>query len=377
LIQATLRGEIPPQTLRAMAAAFNRILVISLAGIGDTLMATPLIHELRAQFPEADIDALVLWPGSSQVLAGNPHLNEVHRHDFLKAGRFASLRFIQSLRRRRYEVSLNVHPQGHRGYRWIAALIGARTRLSHEYENQNWLDRRLVTHSMPQDYGVHASVNNLRLLPLVGRDSVLPRHEYELFLGDPELQWATRFLLGNDLVGRRFLGIHVGSGGTKNLALRRWPLDRFIALTAALRQSHPALPLVFFGGPDERVAHAELFQRLDVARVLFPESPTLRHAAALLGHAHAFLSVDTVFMHLAAAMKVPRQFVIETPTVNPCILPLRDDWQLIPNPAVGGRNLDFYRYDGRPIAGTPEEIRRLMEGVTVEAVKKALEPALA
>jgi ADP-heptose:LPS heptosyltransferase len=49
------------------------ILVISLAGIGDTLFATPLIHELRANFPAANIDALVLWTGSKHLLEGNPH----------------------------------------------------------------------------------------------------------------------------------------------------------------------------------------------------------------------------------------------------------------------------------------------------------------
>jgi hypothetical protein len=81
-------------------------------------------------------------------------------------------------------------------------------------------------------------------------------------------------------------------------------------------------------------------------------------------------------MHLAAAMSVPHQFVIETPTVNPCILPLREDWTLIPNPAVAGRNLEFYRYDGRPISGSPEEIRGLMESVNVESVLSALAPIL-
>ena len=37
-----------------------KILVISMAGIGDTLLATPLIRELRANFPAAVIEALVL-----------------------------------------------------------------------------------------------------------------------------------------------------------------------------------------------------------------------------------------------------------------------------------------------------------------------------
>ena len=104
------------------------------------------------------------------------------------------------------------------------------------------------------------------------------------------------------------------------------------------------------------------------------ECPGLREAMALVGHAQGFLSVDTVFMHIAAAMGVPRQWVIETPTLNRPVHPRRDDWTLIPNPSIAGRHLDFYRYDGRPIAGTADELVGMMSSVSVESVLSFLEP---
>lgn len=354
----------------------DRILVLALAGIGDTLMATPLLHELRLNFPDAVLEVLVMWPGAAALLEGNPHLDAVHQHHFLRASRLASLRFVLGLRRHRYDVSINVHPQGRRDYRVIARLIGARRRLSHQYENEGWLDPHLVTDSIPQDYTVHAAENNARFLPLLGAERRLPRPAYELYLGSEETTWASRYCERNGLEGVRWLGIHAGSGGTKNLALRRWPVDRYVELVTRVRKEFPDLPVVFFGGPEDRVLQSELFSQIRMARILFPETPTIRHAAALVGQAYAFLSVDTAFMHLAAAMQVPHQFVIETPTVNPCILPLRDDWTLIPNPGVAGRALDFYRYDGRPIQGTSTEIQRLMESVTTDSVLAAVRPAL-
>lgn len=354
-----------------------RILVLALSGIGDTLIATPFIHELRANFPEAKIEALVLWPGAKSLLEDNPNLDAVHQHNFIKASKFASLRFVGGLRRRGYDLSVNTHTQGRRGYRVIARLIGAKVRLSHEYENQSGLDRWLVTHSLPQDYTVHSAVNNNRLLSLIGRAPVLPNPTYELFLREEEETWAANFLGKHGLTGKKFLGLHVGSGGTKNLALRRWPLANYLELVERLHAQQPDLPVLFFGGPDERAAHSEAWERLRGGPIFFPESPSVRHAAALLSHAPAFLSVDTLFMHLAAAVKVPNQFVIETPTVNPPILPLRDaGWSLIANSAVAGRNLDYYRYDGRPIAGSAAELKRIMESVTVDTVLKELKPVL-
>lgn len=55
---------------------------------------------------------------------------------------------------------------------------------------------------------------------------------------------------------------------------------------------------------------------------------------------------------------------------------LRDGWALIANPAVAGRNLNFHLYVGRPIAGSAEELKRLMESVTVDAVLDALRLAI-
>ena len=351
--------------------SLRRILVIALSGIGDTLIATPLIHELRVQFPEAEIDALVFWPGSRQILEGNPHLNAVHQHDFLRSSKRATLGFLASLRRRKYDLSLNVHTLGRREYRYVARAISARRRLSHSYENQGWFDRWLVTDQIPQDYSVHSVVNNNRLLGLLGIKPQLPSHSYELYLSSDEEAFAEQFIQTESLEGQRLLGVHVGSGGTKNLALRRWPLNHYQRLFREAQLRIPGLHILLFGGPEEQAAHEQLARAVPNSLHL-PRTPTLRKAAALVKRCDAFLSVDTVFMHLAAAVRVPRQLVIETPTVNPPILPLRNDWTLIPNPAVGGRNLDFYRYDGRPIAGSREQIETIMRSVTVEMVLETL-----
>ncbi len=349
----------------------NRILVLSLSGIGDTLMATPLFHELQTQYPKSRVEALVLWKGARQVLVGNPHLNEVFQHDFLKSFPLSSLLCCWKLRRRKYDLSINTHTQGRRGYRMIARLIGAKVRLSHEYENQSWIDRLLVTHSLPQDYGVHVMENNARLLQLIRREQRMPYHTYEVFLSNDEIDWATDWVARQRLTERKILGIHVGSGGTKNLALRRWPVSRYAELLKQLALKRPDLQPVLFGGPEEREPHARL--RAAGAQFIEAETPGLREAIALARECHAFLSVDTVFMHIAAAMEVPHQFVIETPTLNPPVYPRRKDWTLIPNPSIGGRHLDFYRYDGRDIAGTSDQLLKMMESVTVEAVLERLQ----
>jgi ADP-heptose:LPS heptosyltransferase len=348
-----------------------KILVISLAGIGDTLFATPLIHELRENFPDATIDALVRWAGA-KFLENNPHLNTVYQRDLAGESKASAMRFLMSLRRNGYDVSFNTHPQSNRLYRMAARIIGARTRISHEYECSGALDRWLVNKSIPQDYGRHAVENNLALMPFAGAKVLLPSHRYEIFLTDAEKAWAENFIAQEKLSGRRLLGIHAGTGATKNLALRRWPLENYIELVRRLRDAKPELAVLFFGGPEEQSDYEKIRSSSGADQALFPITENLRQAGALIAKCDSFLSVDTALMHVAAATGVKNQVVIETPTWNKPIEPYGNAFTLVKNPAVAGRNLDYYRYDGGDIKGTSEEISRAMASVKVEDVLETL-----
>lgn len=350
-----------------------KILLIAMSGIGDTLIATPLLHELRANFPAAQIDVLVMWAGAKDLLEGNANLNRVWQKNFIKEGSLKTLPFLLRLRREGYDVSINAHTQGRVAYRAVARIIGARLRVSHAYDSTRAWERLLIHKTIPEDYSVHSIENNNRLLPLIGAKVLLSSHEMELPLSPAEQGWAGEYAARHQLALRKCLGVHVGSGGTKNLALKRWPLDHYIALLKKLTAARPDLAILLFGGPEEQQAHARIRAEVPSPNILVPESKNLRQAGALMRHCHAFLSVDTALMHLAAAMKVPNQIVIEAPTLNPTNYPHGNQFTLVRNPVVNGRNLDYYRYDGGPIKGTDEELIAVMASVSVEEVYRALD----
>jgi ADP-heptose:LPS heptosyltransferase len=104
---------------------------------------------------------------------------------------------------------------------------------------------------------------------------------------------------------------------------------------------------------------------------------SILETAEALKHCHAFISVDTALMHLAAAVKVSRQIVIEAPTFNKTNEPYNQRYFLAQNPMLIGKNkLDFYRYDGRDIQGTREELLAIMNSITADQVFAVLDQAL-
>ena len=342
-----------------------KLLVISLAGIGDTLISTPLIRELRLNFPDAQIDALTRWAGAKDFLQGNPNLNTVHQKNFETAGKLESLKFLLNLRGQDYDVSINTHPQSRTVYRTIARIIGARTRISHSYECSGPLDPLLINRTLPQDYARHSIEQNFDVLPLLGGVKKLAAHGMEVFLSDDLLAQADSFLASQNLSGRRLLGVHVGSGSTKNLKLKRWPLEHYLALFKKLRVARPDLTVLLFGGPDEESDFQKILAESGPPFVVRTHTKNFRQAAALLKRCAGFLSVDTVLMHLAAA-----------PTLNATNLPYGNKFSLVANPAIAGRHLEFYRYDGAGIKGTREELLRCMAAVTVDDVMAAIQSRL-
>lgn len=353
-----------------------KILVISLAGIGDTLLATPLLRVLRERYPQAAIDVAVMWAGSRDILQGNPHINSVYFQNLLKEPLSSNLRFIRKLRKENYDISINTYPQSKREYRIIARLIGAPVRLSHRHECSTWLDSLLVNRQIDQDYSVHCIQNNLNLLRLL--DQPLPTQpvDCEIFFTPAERQWAEEWVRRPELEGKRLVAMHVGSGKTKNLILKRWPLENYIELIRKLLPAYPDIQIVLFGGPEEQDDNAQILQAIQDPRLVPAKSRSLKEAAALLGKCHLFLSVDNAFMHLAAAMKAPRQIVIESPTFNKTIEPWLRPYRLVPNPMVAGRNLEYYLYDGKDIKGSREHLLACMRSITPDAVFAAFRSEL-
>jgi heptosyltransferase-2 len=342
-----------------------KILTISLAGIGDTLCATPMIGEIRKNFPKARIDVFVMWKGAREVLENNPDIDNLYQFNMIKHGFVKSLNFLLKLRRNSYDISINSYPQSKMQYRIVSAVIGAKKRISHRYDNSNFLDRFLINKSIEQDYSIHFIENNLNLLKALEIKPKLKKHLYKVFLSDTNLKNSESFIIKNKLRGKTLFGLHAGCGSTKNLALRRWPLENFESLIRMVLEKNEKVCFLLFGGGEEIQDNLELARRIKSKRVLIIEKDNILDSAAILKKCKIFLSVDTVLMHLATAVNVKIQVVIKTPTYNKTVEPYRKKFILIGNRVPS--NL-YYLYDGKGIRGKKEEIIKYMKSITPKQV---------
>ena len=129
-----LRGY--AKTIRAPRSgqAYTSILVHSIGGIGNTLMATPLIGELRRLYPDARID-LLTSPGAAALQAHNPHTSNVlvdpaYRNKGLSQYVAGGLQLF----RNRYDAAF--HTLNTTNPKWLIRSILARVpmRVGHRYD---------------------------------------------------------------------------------------------------------------------------------------------------------------------------------------------------------------------------------------------------
>lgn len=104
----------------------KRFLIIQTAFIGDVILATPVISELKRIYPEAEIDILVR-KGNESLLANNPKIHSVFTLNKTEGKYKAIFALIKLFRAKNYDEVINLHRFASTGL--ITALSGAKSKV--------------------------------------------------------------------------------------------------------------------------------------------------------------------------------------------------------------------------------------------------------
>jgi heptosyltransferase-2 len=267
------------------------VLVIGPNWIGDAVMSTPALANLRRGVPKATIDLLV--PSRvAPLFDDHPHIDRVVLRDERRLWR-SRLAQVMALRRRRYQMVLVLPNSFHAAL--DARLMGSPIRLGYATDGRRWL----LTHAVPAAEGrsSHQIDAYLRLvaalgLPIVQRLPMLaPTMRAET---EAEQLWATQGWGHEDQV------IGICPGAAFGPAKRWWP-ERFAALADRLIASG-GFRVVFFGSADE-VPLVELIRaQMTHEAASLAGRDTLGSFMALAARCAVVIANDSGPMHIATAV---------------------------------------------------------------------------
>jgi heptosyltransferase-3 len=281
-----------------------KILLIKLNHIGDTLLLTPTINFLARKFPGAQLDVMVR-AGCDAVLRGHPSISRLipianpDKNARTIAGtlreNWQALKWLAG-QRHDYAFALTVSD---RAILW-SLVSGARCRVTNDVCGE-WGGKRRYFHRLSQfDWSrEHQVLRDFRTVadliepdatpgPLTFHPQISERELLEKF---PELSRCNRLAV-----------IHA----TSRWAFKQWLPERWAAVADALHREH-GYSVAFTAGPaPAELAHLQaILGQARESHLNLAGKTSLHELGRLLGRAQLFLGVDTVAMHLAAAMQAP------------------------------------------------------------------------
>lgn len=354
-----------PHGLEEPTDARRSILVQVISGIGNALMATPLVAELRRLYPNARIDVMVT-PVTAPILAGNPHATSIIPDPYVTTRRKGDYwNMVGAMRKAIYDVCFMALTAVDFEFavRPLWARIG--TRMIHDYafrpSNRFTV---LATHRVPFDQTRHDVESNLDLLRAL---TSAPVTAGPLVLNVPNdaIADADRRLcnLGWDNSKRT---IAFCPGSTLRWSAKRWPNEHYGMLAEEVLANHGDTQILVFCGPDESEDAAFFEERFKGRGVRVAQSFPLLAYAAALRRCNVVVTGDSLPLHMCAALQVP-QVSLFGPTdprrTGPWMTPAR---VLVPN-------CDFVPYYRMPYPPNPSTFPPCMPLITVEEVMLAIE----
>jgi heptosyltransferase-1 len=275
----------------------QRVLIIKPSAIGDVVHALPVLNLVKRKWPAAKVSWLVT-PACSGLLENHPLLDEVilfDRKRFGGAWRSPRLalelrRFTRSLRARGFDLVIDLQGLFRSG--WLAKKSGAAMRVG--FSNARELAWIFYTHRVPiETMEQHAISRYLKLAEFIGCGS--SPVEFPFATSDADRTYVSQLLTAQAASPLRYAVLMPGT----NWQTKRWPVEKFAALVAPLREQF-GLASVLAGGGDAAAMAKDLPGVINLAG-----KTSLNQLTALLERAELVIANDSGPMHIAAALGRP------------------------------------------------------------------------
>jgi len=271
------------------------ILVIKFRNIGDVLLTTPLIENLKLNYPQANID-VVVNKGTEFMLLGNPNINKIFTYDRAYYKTLPKLKriikefeFLSSFKD--YDIVINT-TEGDRGA-FIAKFSNAKLKIGYPVK-KNIILKNVFNKPMPKPILLrHIIENNLDAIRVLNK---------QIFEKKVKIYWSFEDeKIVDDLLPLKFVHIH--------------PVSRW--LFKCIKDEIMSEIIDFIENKGYKVVISASKDKKELQKVenilsYCKSSPinlsgklSLNQVAYLSSKATLFLGVDTAVMHMAAAVDTP------------------------------------------------------------------------
>jgi lipopolysaccharide heptosyltransferase II len=278
--------------------SIKKILLFKVGAIGDVIMTTPLVRQIRNNFPDARIDYLV-GKTSSEVLNKNKNIDEIITFDegiFFKKKAFSLINLIKLVKRRKYDTVFVLDK--HWIFNLVASFFGIPSRIGFDRLGKEGL---FLTKKAFFDGSQHEILYYLDLCMAAGmhinKKDIIP----DIFTSKKDADFADSVFKKHGLNKN---SVCIAAGGAKNpgqsVSLKLWPRENFASLISELVKK---TKVILVGDKDDVETSQWIVKKTKSKDVIdLTGKTTIHKTASIMRKCRAVICNDTGPMHMASAV---------------------------------------------------------------------------
>ena len=269
--------------------SIKNVLIIKLRGLGDAVLGTPVIKNIKILMPEVRI-SVVTFNFSKPIFENNPHIEKINgisgnpKPSELK-------KLVKNLNTQNYDLVINLHARNFSSK--IVKKIKARWKISRSYFIREKCSEILIgsDHNFDKS-SIERDLDCLRTMGLKPHDK-----NPEIFITQEEDKWAEDLMAKKKMdPSKKLIIIHP----TTNNSYTDWGLDRFINLASQLINNHGHQVLACF--PEKEQSISELL--VEQLKQIYVHVGSLRQNMALISKADLMIDNCSAPSHISSALKI-------------------------------------------------------------------------
>ena len=284
----------------------ERILIINIFGIGDVLFTTPLLQNIKKNFPESVVGYLCNKRALS-VLENNPLIDKLfiyEKDDYRNLFRISKVQFfkkivssLKELKEQDFDVVIDLSLNKYANF--FMWLIGIKTRIGLNYKNRS----SLLTHktNIKGFEDKHVVMHYLSVLEHSGCD--LSEGKLEVFIKDDDAAFVDGLLKDNNISSNNLIvGLIPGGGASwgPDAKYRRWNPERHAQLADKIIDKYGA-KIVLMGDESELELGRQVVDTMKNEAIQLTGKTTIGQYLALLSRCNLVVMNDGGPLHMAVA----------------------------------------------------------------------------
>lgn len=269
---------------------------------GDVLLIEPMLHVIKREFPNSEIDLLV-YKGTASLLLADHRINKIIESEPSEGKSILNkikneYRLYKELRSKKYSFSIFLTTQ------WRQALISLLifseiSAAVDDKKRQNYLWKKSFSFIFPEAGARHVIERNLDTLNLLGFRVLEEDKKLSLVIPD-KVNQSVQKIFNNKEINSRYCVVHPCSGKDYKL----WSEKKFSKVIDHLTSKN--ILVILTCGPDEReVNYLREIERLSPELINLGGKTSLLELASLIKGAEILIGLDSVAGHISAAVNTP------------------------------------------------------------------------